>query len=339
MNLNSFLTLTAVALLWNGFVHAQDEQTPAFPVGSLSAYPTIVQAGTHPTLTWDITIPEAIDEIIEIEEPGTIKPKRCLVMDVRVLGASVKRTWVNSKGQVVDWEWVPTEALVSYNGASYDRIFFDTHDNVAPNYIVHSQLVDKNSTIDFGSRYVESSGSWGTLYTSTNSQYNVVALKNGDTPPTTTPMYQQPTIESFILPYLDDNGNIELGPRDIIYLMELTHTDRDDGGFDLQDMALLVSFYDQVQEDGTVIDCESEEEDEGTIEGDNNNGKTNNGNGNSNGNNGNGNSSSNGNGSSSNNGHGNNEDGVDSSNPGNSKEGEDTDPDVDDEMQRGRRKE
>ncbi|MEC5127930.1 hypothetical protein VSU19_14285 [Verrucomicrobiales bacterium BCK34] len=300
---------------------AGQEQVPAFPVGSLSAYPTIVQAGTHPTLTWDVTIPEAIDEIIEIEPPGTIKPKRCLVMDVRVLGASVKRTWVNSRGQVVDWEWVETEALVSYNGSSYDRIFFDTHDDVAPNYIVHSQIVDKNSSIDFGSRYVLSSGSWSTLYTSTNSSYNVVALKNGDTPPTTTPMYQQPTIESFILPYLDEDGNIELGPRDIIYLMELTHTDRNDGGFDLQDMALLVSFYDEVQEDGTVIDCESEDTDEGTIEGDTNKGKTNNGNGNGN------------------NGHGNNEDGVDSSNPGNSKDGEDTDPDVDDEKQRGRRKE
>ena len=95
--------------------------------------------------------------------------------------------------------------------------------------------------------------------------------------------------------------------------MELTHTDRNHGGFDLQDMALLVSFYDQVQEDGTVIDCTTEDADEGTIEGDTNKGKTNNG-------------------------HGNNMDGVDSSNPGNSKAGEDTDPDVDDEKQRGRRK-
>ncbi len=36
-----------------------------------------------------------------------------------------------------------------------------------------------------------------------------------------------------------------------------------------------------------------------------------------------------------NNGHGNNEDGVDSSNPGNSKAGEDSDPTVDDEMSKG----
>jgi hypothetical protein len=40
----------------------------------------------------------------------------------------------------------------------------------------------------------------------------------------------------------------------------------------------------------------------------------------------------------SNNGHGNNEDGVDSSNPGNSKTGEDLDPAVDDEMSKGKKK-
>ncbi|MEZ5434456.1 MAG: hypothetical protein R3F31_25480 [Verrucomicrobiales bacterium] len=63
-----------------------------------------------------------------------------------------------------------------------------------------------------------------------------------DTPPTTTPLYQQPTLESFLRPYLDDNGNIKIGPMDVIYLMELTHTDRNNGGFDLQDLVILVTF-------------------------------------------------------------------------------------------------
>lgn len=40
----------------------------------------------------------------------------------------------------------------------------------------------------------------------------------------------------------------------------------------------------------------------------------------------------------SNNGHGNNEDGVDKSNPGKSKKGEDSDPEVDDEKKSGRGK-
>ncbi len=47
-------------------------------------------------------------------------------------------------------------------------------------------------------------------------------------------------------------------------------------------------------------------------------------------------SGNNGGGSKTNNGHGNNEDGVDSSNKGKSKEGEDSDPTVDDEMATGK---
>lgn len=311
----TLLTALAALLAIVPGVYAQDE-TPIIPVGSLSAFPTIVQTGTHPQLTWDITIPEPFDDVVEIEPPGTLVPKRCLIMDVRVLGASVKRVWTKN-GKIVDWEWVPTEAQLKYNSQSYSRIFFDTNDDVNPNRVVHTQVAQKNSTVNFGSRYVKSDGSWSTWYSTTNSSQNVVALKDGDTPPTTTPMYQQPTIESFILPYLDEEGNITLGARDVIILMELTHTDPDHGGFDLQDMALLVSFFDEVAEDGVATDCSGETGDDGTIDpgdgGDTGTGTTNNG-------------------------HGNNEDGVDMSNPGNSKSGQDSDPTTDDEKKRGRRK-
>lgn len=219
------------------------QNTPVMPVGNLSAFPTIVQAGTHPTLTWDITLPESVLDIVEIIPPGTISPQTELTMDVRILGASVKAVWTNQYGQVTNWEWVPTEALISYNGGSYTRIFYDTHNDVNPSNIVHNRTVAADSTINFGGRYYWNNR-WSNLFTSTNGQHNVVALINGDTPPTTTPLYQQPSIESFILPYLDNAGKIKLGPRDVIYLMELTHTNRNDGGFDLQDLAILVSFQD-----------------------------------------------------------------------------------------------
>ncbi|MEM7014976.1 MAG: hypothetical protein AAF585_26245 [Verrucomicrobiota bacterium] len=226
-------------------VLADDDASPTIPVGSLTAFPTIVQTGTHPTLTWDITHPERIDDVVDIEGPGTLVPKKDLIMDIRVIGASVKRVWMNSRGQILDWEWVPTEARMSYNGSSYSQIWFDTQDDVTPDVIVHSQQVYDGDQINFGARYTTTSGGWSTFFSSTNSQHNVIALKNGDTPPTTTPLYQQPTIESFILPYLDQNGNISIGPKDIIYLMELTHTDRYHGGFDLQDMCILVTFIEQ----------------------------------------------------------------------------------------------
>lgn len=233
------LLILAVTAALTSFASGQSQ--PIIPTGDITAFPTFVQAGTNPTLTWNVTLPEKVTDVITITPPGTITPKKTMTMKVRVLGASVKRVWLNSRGQVTDWEWVPTEALMKYNSGSYSRIFYNTQNNVNPNTVVKQQTVYNNNTINFGGRYYVD-GSWSNMFTSQNSQYNVVALKNGDTPPTTTPMYQQPTIESFILPYLDPQGNIKLGPRDVIYLMELTHTDRNHGGFDLQDLALLVTF-------------------------------------------------------------------------------------------------
>lgn len=75
------------------------ERAPAIPVGTLSAFPTIVQTGTHPQLTWQITIPETVDDVIDIEEPGTVVPKRDLIMDIRILGAGAMPTQQSLEGE------------------------------------------------------------------------------------------------------------------------------------------------------------------------------------------------------------------------------------------------
>ncbi len=232
------------------------EMTPIIPVGSLSAFPTIVQTGTHPQLTWSVTVPEAVLDVVTIDPPGTLLPNRCLKMNVRVLGASVMAVWSNAAGHMLRWEWVPTEARINVNGTGFNRIFFDTQDHVNPSYVVHSQTVRVGDRIDFGGRY-QFQGEWGPWFSSTNSANQVVALKNGDIPPTTTPLHEQPDIETFLLPYLDEQGRIKLGARDVIYLMELTHTDVSHAGYDLQDLVLLVTFYDEItNENGDVVDCE-----------------------------------------------------------------------------------
>ena len=162
-------------------------------------------------------------------------------MDVRVIGASVKVVWKNSWGVVTRWEWAETEAQVSINNGNYTSFFSDTQNNVKANKVVYTKTVNANQPINFAGRY-NWDGAWSTLFKSTSAGDNVVALVNGDTPPTTTPLYQQPTIEDFIKPYLDGAGRIKIGSMDVIYLMELTHTDKRDSGFDLQDLALLVTF-------------------------------------------------------------------------------------------------
>lgn len=220
--------------------HRAAAQDPAVPVGWLTTSQSLVQAGTKPTLSWGITYPAVVKDVITITPPGITTPKKKVTMDVRVIGASVKVAWTNSWGVVTRTEWVPTEAQVSVNNSSFSRIFYDTQNNVNANKVVYNKTVNSGQAINFAGRYYWE-GSWSTLYKS-NSSNNVVALVNGDTPPTTTPLYQQPTIEDFIKPYLDGAGRIKIGSMDVIYLMELTHTNKNDGGYDLQDLALIVTF-------------------------------------------------------------------------------------------------
>lgn len=297
---NLLLGLTFALIPLPSISRAQD-LTPIIPMGSLSAFPTIVQAGTHPTLTWDITLPERVSDVVTIQGAGTIVPNRDLIMDVRVIGAPVKIVSTDAEGNVTDWQWAPTEARCSYNGGSYNQIFYNVHTNVNPNYIAALGDVAAGSTINFGGRFVTESGSWSPLQTSTNSIHNVVALQNGDTPPTATPLLENPNLQGFLLPYLDEEGKVTLGARDVLVLIELTDTNASDAGFDLQDLALLLTFYDQATNEGAGSETTTEP------------------------------------GVKSNNGHGNNADGVDSSNPGNAPF-TDTDPDFDDEVKRrGRR--
>ncbi len=191
-------------------------------------------------LSWSITHPAVVKDIIRITPPGTCTPKVKVAMDVRVIGASVKVVWTNLWGQITRWEWASTEALISINSGNYSRIFYNTQDRVNPATVVHTGTVQAGQDINFGGRYYLDG--WSTQYRSTNPNGNVVALVNGDTPPTTTPLYQQPTIDDFIRQYLDGQGRVLIGPKDVIYLMELTHTNKNDAGFDLQDLALLVTF-------------------------------------------------------------------------------------------------
>lgn len=241
------LGLLACALVFSvpSTVWSQN-RSPVIPVGTLSAYPTVAQAGTHPTLTWSVTVPEVVSDIITIENGGTIRAQRDVYADIRVLGTSVKRVWLNYRGEITRWEWIPTEASVSKGGGSLSRIFYGTNSQVVPNAIVHTTRLLQGETLDVAGRYSPSSRSWSTRYSSTTGSTNIRALRNGDTPPTTTPLYQQPSLESFLSPILDNQGRIKIGPRDVVYLMELTHTDMSHGGYDLQDMALLVSVYDKI---------------------------------------------------------------------------------------------
>lgn len=214
-----------------------DSTNPVLPEGTLTASPTVVQTGTHPTLSWDIVHPSVVEDYISISPPSTIEADTELTYEIRVLGAGV--TAGNSQG----FTFVPTEARFNFNDTGYDRIFYGTNHDVNPSSVVASGTINKGQTMKFSGRYYYNH-SWGPYFKSDGGTENVRTLVNGDVPPDVLPDYNAPSLESFIKPYLSASGKVRIGPMDCIVFMELTHYDSQQGnsGYDLQDMVLLVTF-------------------------------------------------------------------------------------------------
>ncbi|MEP2777139.1 MAG: hypothetical protein ABJQ29_14810 [Luteolibacter sp.] len=236
---------------------------PAVPGGWLTAYPTVVQTGTKPTLTWSITYPSTVESYVTVDESETVTTNDQLDVDIRVIGSGV--TTGGCAGS--NTNWVPGQALVSVSGGSFLSIFYGNNTDVNPNTLVWSKRVNKGTTFRFGGRYYLN-GQWSTAYYGNSYDNNIRVLKNGEYPPTAYALNSSSNVKSFMQPYLDATGRIKIGPLDLIIMMELTQNDANinDPCYNLQDMVLLMT-------------CAPK----------------------------------------GNNGHGNNVDGVDSSNPGNSK--------------------
>ena len=211
---------------------------PSIPVGTLTAFPTVVQTGTKPTLTWNINYPSIVKDYITITPPGTVTPKRNLICDIRILGAGV--TTQNSNGSI---NYIQTKGQILYNGSTNWATIFDgkqTDAIVQQQGIIKTYSVTSNKAMNFAGQYYYN-GSWSTQRTTTNGTY-VKTLVNGDACPSRVPDYNAPSLESFLKPYLDASKKIRIGPMDVIIFMELTHTNMADVGYDEQDLVLLVTF-------------------------------------------------------------------------------------------------
>lgn len=220
----------------DGPAAAEAKVLPVIPVGWVDAYPTIVQTGTHPAISWGVSMPSEVLDVITIEGPGTIVAKEEICIDCRVLGNGVTAHYSNGK-----WSFVPAEALISRNGSSYERVFYGTNKEVRTDEVVWQRCeVLANETIRFGGRY-RSNDTWGPLYHSTGGTQNIRTLVHGQVPPTVLPATDVPSLEDFLKPYLDASGRVNIGPMDVIIFMELTHTDNQvsSEGYDLQDLVML----------------------------------------------------------------------------------------------------
>ncbi|HSP44068.1 MAG TPA: hypothetical protein VLO11_14435 [Luteolibacter sp.] len=219
---------------------AQGKKTPSRipeqPVGIMSAFPTIVQTGTKPTLNWNIMHPSRVGDIAIVNPPGTIIPQQPIYVTVQPIGTGV--TDCSSQGHEHNNYY--TDARISYSGGSYKQLFYGVMDDVDPAHKLYVKKVFANETIDFGGRFVKSN-QWSPFFTTRSSNMQVVALVDGDVPPTTFPLHTSPKLKNYLKPYLDGSGKVRIGPLSILILMELGTTDRSSNCFDYQDQALLVT--------------------------------------------------------------------------------------------------
>lgn len=217
---------------------ALPDTDPIIPVGSLSAFPTIVQAGTHPTLTWSIQYPETVRDLIAIHEGGDISTLRDVTMQVRVLGASFQAGF-NRWGKPI-WLWLRGDVRTTGTG-NFVRIFEGSQRNVNPSRIYYHEDLKQGDVVQFRARGF-TGATWLPFRATGGNEPRVSVLVNGDRPPDYAAAYGQENIASFLRPYLDSAGFIRIGPKDVIVLFELANVEPGSPFFDMQDLVLLATF-------------------------------------------------------------------------------------------------
>ncbi len=222
----------------NGNGGGSTTMIPAVPDGWLTAFPTIVQTGTKPTLTWSIKYPSTVANYANVGPDETVTATAQLDVDIRVIGSGV--TTGGCAG--TNTNWVPAQALLSVNGGTFLSIFYGTNPQVVPSALVYSKRVNSGTTFRFGGRYY-SGGAWSTAYYGNSTDNNIRVLRNGEYPPTAYALHTSSATKSFLRPYLDGAGRIKIGPLDLIIMMELTQNDANINSpcYNLQDMVLLMT--------------------------------------------------------------------------------------------------
>ena len=219
---------------------------PQIPLGELSVNRSLLRMGASPTLTWAANYPVPVLEVITVNPDDSIVTKKKVQVTVRVLGVAFQ------SGNLQ----LPGKLEMRLNNGSWTPRFLGAANNVNPNNPVYTGIVNANTKLDFRFRGAsnknknnpqttkESDWQWNysPVATSTTSA-SKMALVDGQAVPSYAPAYSQGDITSFLTSYISPDGTaVKVGPRDVIYLTELSSASPNTTYFDMQDMVLLVNF-------------------------------------------------------------------------------------------------
>ncbi|QJE97657.1 hypothetical protein [Luteolibacter luteus] len=249
------VAVSGASALFSGIANGADspEADPALPVGTMTAFPTLVQTGTHPTLTWNIMHPSKVtgalggggngngggggdgtETAAVINPPGTIIPTQDLYVTVQIVGTGPTAC---QAGTTVP----PSDLRLSLNGGSYQQLFYGTQSAVNSSQRLYVKKVSAYNTVNLAGRYVTGT-SWSPLFTTRSANMQVISLVNGELLPTASKMISQGTMANYLKPYLDANNRVKIGPLSVLVLMELGSTNYNSSCFDYQDQVALVTF-------------------------------------------------------------------------------------------------
>ena len=192
----------------------------------------LIRKNTKPMINWDLTVAETLETLIEYgDEPRAIKD---LVATITILGTGVTR------GSGSNYESIPTRGHIKIGSGPWVKIHEGNEDSVVAGKVVFEKVVEKGQVIKFKAAFLKNDKWEQSRHASSD---EVLVLKKGDSIPTNKPSNEAvDSAADFLKPHLNANGKISIGRRDIIYVAELTHTDKDANGYDLQDLIVHVSF-------------------------------------------------------------------------------------------------
>ena len=224
MKTSSLLLAGAIALSAQAFA----DQAPSIPTGSIDVDQLMVRRGVAPTFNWTIKYPQEVTDVVDITPEDEIIPKTKLRVKVSMVGVGL----TDQTGRLY-----PAKAYMKFGSGSWNMLFNGTGAMVSPSTVIIDKIVQPGQVLQYAAK-VNWSG-YGYYY---NNSSNIKVLKNGDTPPNVAAGYDhQTSVASYLRPYIK-NGKIALGPMDVLYVSELTHSNTSHHGYDMQDSITLVRF-------------------------------------------------------------------------------------------------
>ncbi|MGJ8676836.1 MAG: hypothetical protein ACSHX0_04920 [Akkermansiaceae bacterium] len=231
-------TLLSCSLILSGYAIADET-----PTGTIDVTQAVMIAGSKPDLTWKITYP-----VTELPfDPETNEVTEDVTVMITVVGVGI------TDGTS---EYPSTTEMKFSTENTWTTIYNGVGTDVPEEAVVTVELTE-GTTIQFRSKVNDiitttSSGKKGKKSTTTTIEYpyyynnssNVTTLVNGDAVPGIAAGHSdQASVAEFLGSYVnDETTKIELGPMDMLYAAELTHSDPDHSGFDMQDTIILVEF-------------------------------------------------------------------------------------------------